>query len=574
MGTVPAMARFSSSTPTPDRAVLAALRVLAALLGTLFVLAGLLYSGYVGYTSLDGPSVAVEPSALQVDTSRRRITAGRSWLGRSGRLWELHLTGSPEEIGSSHGQLTGRLFHDLRQRIDGVLAARYPGLTDAWAANLLMRWNYRGADARLAGSAATELGALAAMLPEAQSAGYGAYHVLFLHQCFLELAARLDDVVAEGLVFAARATRGGRAEGNLLVGRTFSIDLGNDFELDRLITFYHPDGKYPFVSVGWAGFTGVVTGVNARGIFVALNPARTDDPMEEGTPAPLVARKVLEEADSLESAVAILRAAPLRTANIILVADGAARTSAVVELSARDQDDHRVVRGVDDPSVIATDHFLSDAFAADPHNDRLRRDTPSGRRFDRLAELLRATPPASPEGVVTILRDRSGPAGADLGLGNRNALDHLATTHSVVVDATAMVLWVAEGPSNLGRYQAFDLRHLLGREGRTPTAIMDLAADPSLYGTELEDYREGLRSLAYARAELAAGRLPRALWAATVGAGLAPDLGDLHRLLGDIHRELGDAAAARASYERYLELAPGRLRDQERVRGILAELPP
>ena len=45
---------------------------------------------------------------------------------------------------------------------------------------------------------------------------------------------------------------------------------------------------------------------------------------------------------------------------------------------------------------------------------------------------------------------------AELGLGNRYALENLESTISVVVDATAMVLWVAEGPSTLGRFRAFE----------------------------------------------------------------------------------------------------------------------
>jgi len=59
---------------------------------------------------------------------------------------------------------------------------------------------------------------------------------------------------------------------------------------------------------------------------------------------------------------------------------------------------------------------------------------------------------------------------------------------------------------------------------------------------------------------------------AEIAHALAPDVGELHRLLGDIARELGDGEQAIVHYRRYLELVPGRRREQNRVEGIIAEL--
>jgi isopenicillin-N N-acyltransferase-like protein len=343
-------------------------------------------------------------------------------------------------------------------------------------------------------------------------------------------------------------------------------------EPDRIVTFYRPDGRYPFATVGWAGMIGVVTGINARGIFVGLDAARTDDPLEEGAPLPLVLRQVLEKADTLEQAVEILHAAEIRTSGIVLIGDGVQRKAVVMELAARDREDRRATRGEDEATVWATDHMLREAFEGDLQNDWIRRYTSSGYRYDRLGELLADGGMIDPPRAVEILRDRRGLGGAVLGLGNRNALEGLATTHSVIVDATAMVMWVAEGPSTLGRYQAFDLRHLLGREDVHAAPVDDLPPDPLLYSEEYRDYEEAIESIDHARELLSKGYAERALWSAKVALALAPDVGDLHRLLGDIERELGHTEAAVAHYRRYLELVPGRHRDQVRVEGIIAEL--
>ncbi|MCH9683182.1 MAG: hypothetical protein K0V04_17235 [Deltaproteobacteria bacterium] len=218
--------------------------------------------------------------------------------------------------------------------------------------------------------------------------------------------------------------------------------------------------------------------------------------------------------------------------------------------------------------------MMDETFESDLQNEWVRRYTSSGYRYDRLEELLDTGEPMDPARAVSVLRDRRGKGEEELGLGNRNALENLTTTQSVVVDATAMVIWVAEGPSTLGRYQAIDLARALGR-GEGPAAPLDdLPVDPLLYSEEFRDYQEAIEATDHARVMLGRGMPERARWSAQVALALAPDLGELHRLLGDIERELGNRDEAREHYRRYLELelVPGRRREQVRVEGILAEL--
>jgi isopenicillin-N N-acyltransferase like protein len=559
------------------RNVLALLRVLLVVGGIFAVLLVLLYSGYVSYTNLEPEDVEVGGHELIVDETGRRVDYGRSWLARRGGLYVLHLEGSPEDIGDAHGQLANRLFSDIDERVDAILAQRYRSYIESRAERMLLRWDYRTADASILPAYRREISALAASLPNDGDGELRPYHRLFLYQCIFDLTQRLQDVFIEGSMFAItpKAVGGGVEAGNLIIGRTLSIDFGADFEADRIVAFYYPDGKYPFVSIGWAGLVGVVTGINARGIFVAANPARTDDPREaDAVPLPLVLRKILEEADTLEQAVAILDEAELRSAGVVLIGDGVQRKAVVVEATPRSGagSEARIVRGEKEQAVWATNHMTRDVFESDPHNDRIRRTTSSGYRYDRLAQLLASPGSFEPKHAVAVLRDRRGLDNVELGLGNRNALENLHTTQSMVVDATSMVLWVAEGPSTLGRYRAFDLRHLLGRQGSRPAPLADFTADRLLHSEEYRDYKEALEGIEYARKLLGLDRPQEALAAARVALALAPDIGELHRLLGDIERELDRPEQAKAHYRRYLELIPGRQRDQERVKGIIEEL--
>ncbi len=571
------MARFAPpQTPGEGPGFFAIARAVAVLLVLVGIIGTIAYSAYLEYTEVNPPEVEVERLEIEVDTTGRKLSAGNAWLARERGIWHLHLEGSPAQIGWAHGALGGQLFHRLDDRIQDLVSQRYPGGFESWSALSMVRWRYRDVDEALAPNEREELAAFAEGLPEASGPNFSGYQRLLLYQCFQELSETLDDVVIEGNMFAslAKAGRGAETPGNLIVGRSLSVDLGEGFgplEGDRVVAFYYPDGKYPFVSIGWPGMTGVVTGMNSRGIFVALNTTRTDDPGEEGLPVSLLLRRVLEEADTLEAATELLSGADVRTSAVVLVADGMARKSAIVEMAPRAKDDNRKVRGEKDSTVWSTNHLIEGAFERDAENDRLRRSTSSGYRYERLGELL-TQETVTPERAVAILRDRQGKEGHPLGLGNPNALDNLARSHAILVDATAMVLWVSEGPSALGKFRAFDLRYWLMRQGDRPAPLDDIPPDRLLHSEAYNDYEQALHAIAYAK-DLLGQQLPeRARTAAQVALTLAPEIGSLHRLLGDIERELNNPEAALEHYRRYLELVPARLRDQERVRGIMEEL--
>ncbi len=573
------MARFPQRPQLSEGpGLLAVVRAALVLALSLALVGTVMRYGFIAYTDIGAPDVDVPEAELEVDRAGRTVRRGASSLTRRNGLWHLRLEGPPEAIGAAHGALAGRLFYGVDEHIRELAGKRFgAGVIDTWTASAGLRWQYHDADKALDDGLRRELAAMASTLPVAEGTRLGAYHRLFLYQCFDEFGHAYDDITVEGAAFAIgprRAPVGKSSEGraNLLIGRSLTVELGRRFELPRVVSFYYPDGKYPFASVGWPGLAGVVTGINARGVFVALNSARTDEPSEDGAPLALVLRKVLEEADTLERAVELLKEAELRAAGIVLIGEGYSREAVVVELSPRDKEERRLVRGEDEAIVWATNHFVRDAFVRDAHNDRIRRFTASGYRYERLEELLEKLEEPGPAEIADVLRDKSGHEGAELGLGNDNALENLRLSHAVVVDATAMVMWVAEGPSALGRFRAIDLRHHLGREGAHPAPPGDVLADRLLHSEAFRDHEQALDTIDHARALLTRGRPEAARSSAKVALALAPDLGELHRLLGDIERELGNKQEALSHYRRYLELLPGRLRDQERVRGLIAEL--
>jgi hypothetical protein len=167
-------------------------------------------------------------------------------------------------------------------------------------------------------------------------------------------------------------------------------------------------------------------------------------------------RDVLGSARTVGDAVAIIEGRQPMVSHIVMLVD-AHGDVAIVERAPGAPIHVRRGRG----KVPLTNHFEG-PLADDPANRRVEAVTSTLARRQRLDELLQNLPPgASVEQVVAMLRDRKGVGGVDLPLGHRRTLDALIATHSVVMDTTARVMWVSEGPHLVGRYVRFDVGKLL-----------------------------------------------------------------------------------------------------------------
>src|SRR5262249_24985106 len=98
------------------------------------------------------------------------------------------------------------------------------------------------------------------------------------------------------------------------VGRTFALTGaadGGDTAVP-VAEILRPEGRTAWGWVGWPGQLGVVTGINAQGIAVMVDPARTGDvrPTRAARPCALLARMILEQAKTLDDAVKILEQTP------------------------------------------------------------------------------------------------------------------------------------------------------------------------------------------------------------------------------------------------------------------------
>lgn len=89
------------------------------------------------------------------------------------------------------------------------------------------------------------------------------------------------------------------------------------------IMVYRPTGRCPFVNIGWLGFIGSVSGMNAAHLALSEigDDFDRDDETLAGEPMPFLMRRVLEDARTLEEAVSLFRDAHRTSSFLYCVGD-------------------------------------------------------------------------------------------------------------------------------------------------------------------------------------------------------------------------------------------------------------
>jgi isopenicillin-N N-acyltransferase-like protein len=513
----------------------------------------------------------------RVEVRDGRVYVGDSWLSRERGILELHLSGEPFSLGYSHGrlgsphlvQIEDYLFGEMRRYVPSSLAL---GLIKA---GVMVRQR------NLLDAVPVPLRFEMAGLAEGQPDGQGDFLPPFQRIVFYHALHDITQTIEHSPLLgctALAAMGAATVDGHLYVGRNFDFEGPPLFDSDKAVLFFRPQGKLAFASVAWTGMAGVVTGINEAGIYVSVNALRTDDKSDRGLPVELLLRDVLERAHSLTEAIAVAREHPILVPDLYLFADGQTGEAAVVE---RSPTRFEVIRSRDILGVA--NHARTAPFAKDQANERLRTHLSSGARQARVDELLtRYRGSIDALGVQQILRDKRGPADKELGLGNRNALDALIATHSVVIDATERILWVSKGPHALGEYIGFDLRRELGDVSRPQPS--PLPEDPVLHSPEYRNFQMMGQSLHAAEVARKHDQPELAIEEARRAVGLTPLSAEATLVLADLLWERSESSSrtssgegedrrqARELYTRFLTLLPPHRTEVEHAESRLTAL--
>ncbi len=382
----------------------------------------------------------------------------QNWRRRRSGINELALSGNPWERGYANATLTPDLLQAQEQHLLRTAREFLPGDASFWLVKQVIAVNNRNLPQHVSEREQLEvLGLVEGSTDQYPDSGVPLYHRVLNYHAAHDISHMLIDnplvTQAELVGCSGFAAWGEYTEnGDLWVARNFDWEAGEIFDREKCVLYVWPDDGIPYVHVAWAGMAGAVTGMNAAGISVHINAARTDETRfgEVGTPVSMLVKRVLEQARTIEQAHEIIRDAKVFVSDSYLVASRDEKRAVVIEKSPL----HCALREpVKQGVILQTNHFLGEAWKDDPvHTEQMQQATTLYRwqRLEELTDIVRGK--INARECLLILRDKKGRGGKDIGYGNRNAIDAGICAHSVIMNLTRGEMWVCAGPNTYGEY--------------------------------------------------------------------------------------------------------------------------
>lgn len=442
------------------------------------------WSALIWITRISPPPVSVAVPPIEKAGELLRVPGKRTYVRRRAEIWEVGLEGKPVERGAAMAAM-------LRSRIIAGEAALYADFARAVPSSIVRRilmltgrFLFRNVAAGIPEPYREEIAGIAAgVAPDPHASILPSYHRFVFQYSVYDMVLFFEKSPLVGCTtFAVPPRRSGPSGEGVsshgFLARNFDFETNEIFDWDKAVYLVREPGRIPFASVGWPAYIGVVTGANREGVAMVVHGGRAGHPRVRGIPVAFSLREVLSLSSTVEEAVRRLQAQEVMVPHIVIVTDPSGRTAVVERVPGE-----RAFVSFSEGRRAVSNHFEG-PFSADPRNEEVKRGTSTLARRERADELLQGlgSDPSAAD-IAGLLRDRKGPGGVDLPLGDRRAIDAQIATHGVVFDTTTRQLWVSEGPHLAGRFVLFDLRELLADdfEPRAGSVVpVTLPEDPIL----------------------------------------------------------------------------------------------
>ncbi len=435
------------------------LRVLAVFIALLVIAAV-----YFVQVSKTDPPKPTDISSLQLQRTahgNRFYTLNNNWFRHSkSGLYELYVEGDAFERGVINGKLTRELVVRQEDHFAEQITKLVPSKFKRNFLKYLIGFFNRKLDKNVTEEYREEIyGVSGSASPDYRYLGTNYQRILNYHAAH-DIGHAVQNLALVGCT--SFGTWGSMsADSSMIIGRNFDFYVGDKFAEDKIVAFFNPTKGYKFMTVTWGGFVGAVSGMNDQGLSVTINAARSDLPTASATPVSLVTREILQYAKNISEAIVIARSRKMFVSESFLVASAADNKAVIIEKTPDSLD-------IYDPQkefIVCTNHFQSKGLGNTKMNREQENESASVYRYKRLTELLDANGKNTVQKTISILRDRKGLNGADIGMGNEKAINQLIAHHSIVFEPKKLIVWVSTSPWQLGEYVAYDLNKIFSLKG-------------------------------------------------------------------------------------------------------------
>ncbi len=274
------------------------------------------------------------------------------------------------------------------------------------------------------------------------------------------------------------------ADSSLLIARNFDFYMGDDFAKEKLIVFINPSQGYKFASYSWAGLTGVVSGMNEKGLTVTINASKSDIPFGSKDPISLLAREILQYASNTKEAIAIAEKRKTFVSESLMIGSAFDHQSLIIEKSPSKMDVFQSSSNL----LICANHYQGDDFKNDSANINNISNSDSKFRRDRMNELISMNKPINPQLAVNILRNKEGLGNKAIGYGNPKALNQLIAHHGIVFKPEQRKMWISSSTYQLGEFICYDLNKVFSGDTGYLEADFNISKDPFINSTDFQKY--------------------------------------------------------------------------------------
>ena len=417
---------------------------------------------------------------------------GKNYLKKSNNgLWEMYIEGKPYERGVIAGKLSRHLIEFQEEAFIDQIRKMIPSDFYLNFLKYFIFWFNRGLDDYITEEYKLEIFGISRSASERFSFIGPNYQRMLNYHSAHDIGHALQDYSMVGCtslgVWDAKSK-----DSSLIIGRNFDFYVGDKFAENKIVLFEKPDQGNAFMMIAWGGMIGAVSGMNEKGLTVTINAAKSEIPGSARTPISIVAREILQYAQTIEEAWAIAKKRETFVSESVLIGSANDRQAAIIEKSPFKI---ALVKSTDN-YITCVNHFQSDVFKDDPLNVINKKENASVYRMKRLNETISGSVPVGHIEMAAILRDQCGLKGKNIGMGNEKSVNQLIAHHSVIFMPEQRLVWVSTSPWQLGSYACYDLSKIfytfaeLQRDGDISEKAKEISPDKFLETVEYKKFKQ------------------------------------------------------------------------------------